>query len=57
MSFALLQPVGCDWKLNSEAVEDVCGDCDGDGTHCTVVEAVYTEVGKGIYATPNLCIT
>ncbi|XP_046679295.1 A disintegrin and metalloproteinase with thrombospondin motifs 12-like [Homalodisca vitripennis] len=43
-------PVGCDWKIASEAVEDVCGICDGDGTHCTVVEDVFKGVPTTGYA-------
>uniref|UniRef100_T1HAS7 Peptidase M12B domain-containing protein n=1 Tax=Rhodnius prolixus TaxID=13249 RepID=T1HAS7_RHOPR len=31
-------PVGCDWKVESTAAEDVCGVCGGDGTHCKIVE-------------------
>ncbi|XP_068081828.1 A disintegrin and metalloproteinase with thrombospondin motifs 12 [Anabrus simplex] len=35
--------VGCDWILDSDAVEDECGICKGDGTGCKLVEGVYTE--------------
>ncbi|GFY39610.1 a disintegrin and metalloproteinase with thrombospondin motifs 9 [Trichonephila inaurata madagascariensis] len=28
---------GCDHKLYSDAVDDVCGVCDGDGTSCRVI--------------------
>lgn len=40
--------MGCDWKLNSDAVEDVCGICEGDGAHCIIVdETVKTVPQKG----------
>ncbi|XP_068081829.1 A disintegrin and metalloproteinase with thrombospondin motifs 12-like [Anabrus simplex] len=35
--------VGCDWVLDSDAVEDECGICKGNGTGCKLVEGVYTE--------------
>ncbi|XP_050293603.1 A disintegrin and metalloproteinase with thrombospondin motifs 7-like isoform X2 [Anthonomus grandis grandis] len=39
--------VGCDDKLDSEAVEDRCGVCNGDGTQCKIVEETYKEIGQG----------
>ncbi|XP_046392172.1 A disintegrin and metalloproteinase with thrombospondin motifs 12-like [Ischnura elegans] len=40
--------VGCDWELDSKAVEDVCGICNGDGTHCKLEEETYTKSdGRG----------
>ncbi|KAL3280841.1 hypothetical protein HHI36_004070 [Cryptolaemus montrouzieri] len=39
--------VGCDGVLNSDAVEDVCGICNGDGTQCKIIEHTYTNVGQG----------
>ncbi|PSN50866.1 hypothetical protein C0J52_12734 [Blattella germanica] len=38
--------VGCDWLVDSSAVEDRCGICKGDGSQCTVIEVTYTQVGK-----------
>lgn len=37
------KPVGCDWKIGSDNIEDVCGICGGDGTHCKLVSGVLTE--------------
>ncbi|KAJ3666032.1 hypothetical protein Zmor_001489 [Zophobas morio] len=38
--------VGCDGEIDSNAVEDICGVCNGDGTQCKVVEKVYNERGR-----------
>ncbi|XP_071956327.1 A disintegrin and metalloproteinase with thrombospondin motifs 16-like isoform X2 [Antedon mediterranea] len=38
--------VGCDGKLNSEAVFDRCGNCNGDGSKCTATEASETVGGE-----------
>lgn len=38
MSKIMLQKVGCDWKLDSNATEDRCGVCHGDGTSCKTVK-------------------
>ncbi|XP_030753637.1 A disintegrin and metalloproteinase with thrombospondin motifs 7-like isoform X2 [Sitophilus oryzae] len=35
--------VGCDLKINSEAIEDRCGICNGDGTTCRLVDGIYNE--------------
>lgn len=35
------QKVGCDWKLDSNATEDRCGICHGDGTSCKTVKDKY----------------
>jgi hypothetical protein len=32
-----MQRVGCDWKLNSNAIEDDCGVCDGNGGSCNII--------------------
>lgn len=37
----LLQHVGCDWVVDSEAEEDKCGICMGDGKQCTTMHGVY----------------
>ncbi|XP_071455802.1 A disintegrin and metalloproteinase with thrombospondin motifs 12-like [Hetaerina americana] len=40
--------VGCDWGLDSDAIEDACGVCNGDGTHCKLVEGTFTQLkGNG----------
>ncbi|GJQ74293.1 hypothetical protein Trydic_g19190 [Trypoxylus dichotomus] len=40
--------VGCDFQINSDAVEDVCGVCQGDGTSCKIVECTYlSKPGNG----------
>ncbi|KAK0181581.1 hypothetical protein PV327_003854 [Microctonus hyperodae] len=36
--------VGCDWVLNSGAIEDRCHVCQGDGTQCTFFEGDYTDL-------------
>ncbi|XP_034196359.2 A disintegrin and metalloproteinase with thrombospondin motifs 7 isoform X1 [Osmia lignaria lignaria] len=33
--------VGCDWGLDSNAIEDGCGICKGDGTKCKPVEGFF----------------
>ncbi|KAG7204373.1 hypothetical protein KM043_004817 [Ampulex compressa] len=38
--------VGCDWILDSEAVDDKCGICKGDGTKCSPIEGEYTATVK-----------
>ncbi|XP_020300352.1 A disintegrin and metalloproteinase with thrombospondin motifs 7-like isoform X2 [Pseudomyrmex gracilis] len=38
--------VGCDWVIDSDAIEDKCGVCKGDGTTCSPVEGEYTETVK-----------
>nr|XP_012218606.1 PREDICTED: A disintegrin and metalloproteinase with thrombospondin motifs 7-like [Linepithema humile] len=35
--------VGCDWVIDSDAIEDKCGICKGDGTKCSPVEGEFTE--------------
>ncbi|GAB1865491.1 A disintegrin and metalloproteinase with thrombospondin motifs 7 [Camponotus japonicus] len=35
--------VGCDWVINSDAIEDKCGICKGDGTTCSPVEGKFIE--------------
>ncbi|KAK9869843.1 hypothetical protein WA026_003569 [Henosepilachna vigintioctopunctata] len=39
--------VGCDGVLYSDAVEDICGICNGDGTQCKIVENTFTTLGQG----------
>lgn len=35
------QKVGCDWLVDSDATEDRCGICHGDGTQCETTSGVY----------------
>ncbi|KAL1516603.1 hypothetical protein ABEB36_000497 [Hypothenemus hampei] len=43
--------VGCDNMLNSNAVEDACGTCNGDGTGCEIVDNTFTDIGDKDYTT------
>jgi hypothetical protein len=38
--------VGCDWLLGSDAVDDRCGVCKGNGTECIIVEDTFMETGN-----------
>ncbi|XP_044021259.1 A disintegrin and metalloproteinase with thrombospondin motifs 6-like [Aphidius gifuensis] len=35
--------VGCDWVIDSDAIPDKCGVCNGDGTHCRPINGEYDE--------------
>lgn len=39
----LTQLVGCDWGIQSDAVEDSCGICHGDGSTCNKVTTSFEE--------------
>lgn len=41
-----VQEVGCDFGIDSNAVEDRCGVCLGDGTSCETVHKSFDE-GEG----------
>ena len=42
------QTVGCDFQINSNAVEDRCGVCHGDGSSCeTVKDQLIKQSGFG----------
>ena len=41
-----MQEVGCDFGINSNAVEDRCGVCLGDGSSCETVYNLFNE-GEG----------
>lgn len=42
------QHVGCDWVLNSNAQEDRCGVCHGDGSTCMTIKDQFNETkGSG----------
>lgn len=48
----LLQKVGCDYVVESSAVEDRCGVCNGDGSTCTTVRRTFEETeGLGTFLT------
>lgn len=35
--------VGCDWIVDSDAEEDACGVCGGDGSACKTVQGIYSK--------------
>ncbi|CAH1791827.1 unnamed protein product, partial [Owenia fusiformis] len=37
------QPVGCDMMLGSQAKEDMCRECNGDGSSCQIVTGEFTK--------------
>ncbi|XP_060526930.1 A disintegrin and metalloproteinase with thrombospondin motifs 12-like [Cylas formicarius] len=41
--------IGCDNELGSDAVQDICGVCNGDGTQCKIVEDTYRDSGGSDY--------
>lgn len=41
--------IGCDNQIDSDATEDICGVCNGDGTECKIVDEVYKDVGAMDY--------
>ncbi|KAJ9586000.1 hypothetical protein L9F63_020364, partial [Diploptera punctata] len=42
------QRVGCDWEVDSNAKEDRCGICHGDGSQCKTLHGSYNkQEGKG----------
>lgn len=46
----VLQKVGCDYVVESSAVEDRCGVCNGDGSTCTTVRRTFEESeGLGMF--------
>ena len=46
----LFQTLGCDWVIDSEAKEDPCGVCHGDGSTCKTVKTEFKEVnGQGMF--------
>ncbi|KAK3747376.1 hypothetical protein RRG08_035806 [Elysia crispata] len=40
--------VGCDGKINSTKIEDMCGVCGGDGSTCKVVEGTIMKAPKSM---------
>lgn len=39
----ICRKVGCDWVVESTAVEDACGVCQGDGTKCDTIQGMYNK--------------
>ncbi len=39
-----IKSVSCDWGFDSEAQEDRCGICHGDGTQCLTNRANFTQL-------------
>ncbi|XP_058791998.1 A disintegrin and metalloproteinase with thrombospondin motifs 7-like isoform X2 [Phymastichus coffea] len=37
----ICRKVGCDWAVDSDATEDRCGICHGDGTQCVTIRGLY----------------
>lgn len=47
--------MGCDWEVDSDAKEDRCGICHGDGSQCETHRGLYSKRdGSGDY-TSGLC--
>lgn len=45
-----MQNVGCDFIINSEAMEDHCGVCQGNGSTCRTMNITFDETeGSGVY--------
>ena len=42
-NMVFFQHVGCDYVINSNAKEDHCGVCRGDGTTCETIKDQYNE--------------
>lgn len=52
---SLLQNVGCDFEIDSGAVEDRCGVCQGNGSTCHTVSRTFEEAeGLGMVGTAGL---
>ncbi|XP_017770660.1 PREDICTED: A disintegrin and metalloproteinase with thrombospondin motifs 7, partial [Nicrophorus vespilloides] len=43
----ICKKVGCDWMVDSTAVEDACGICQGDGSTCDTIKGVYSKQSSG----------
>ena len=56
-NFFSRQHVGCDWEIESSAVEDRCGVCYGDGSTCTTVKHKFTEtIDDGTLSIPRVAL-
>ncbi|KAK3086103.1 hypothetical protein FSP39_013590 [Pinctada imbricata] len=40
------KPIGCDWIVGSDALNDACGVCKGDNSTCRIIKGEYTEQPK-----------
>ena len=46
----VLQNLGCDYVIDSSAVQDRCGVCHGNGSTCTTVRRTFEETeGLGMF--------
>ena len=53
----MLQNIGCDYVIESTAIEDRCGVCLGNGSTCTTVRRTFEETeGLGTFLTDILGI-
>uniref|UniRef100_A0A4W5L9Q3 ADAMTS/ADAMTS-like cysteine-rich domain-containing protein n=1 Tax=Hucho hucho TaxID=62062 RepID=A0A4W5L9Q3_9TELE len=43
---SVFQKVGCDKEIGSNKVEDKCGVCGGDNSHCRTVKGTFTRTPK-----------
>uniref|UniRef100_A0A1B6E382 Peptidase M12B domain-containing protein n=2 Tax=Clastoptera arizonana TaxID=38151 RepID=A0A1B6E382_9HEMI len=48
--------VGCDWVVESNAKEDSCGVCHGNGTGCRIIQGLFNEPSKNKTIVPFLHI-
>lgn len=39
----ICRKVGCDWVVDSNAEEDICGICHGDSSKCDTIQGTYTK--------------
>lgn len=46
VAYFLSQKVGCDKEIGSNKVEDNCGVCGGDNSHCRTVKGTFTRTPK-----------
>lgn len=52
--YTFFQHVGCDLVVDSNAKEDICGVCQGDGSQCKTFQGLYTrQEGAG---KPKQCV-
>ena len=60
-SFLTRQHVGCDMMLGSDAKEDACRECGGDGSDCNTVTGLFDtddlQVGELFSLINNIIIT
>lgn len=53
-AFFSRQPVGCDMMLGSDAKEDACRECGGNGTDCNTIQGLFDndDLQVGTYRFP-----